>query len=390
MNSAKKKFYLLRQKQQKALRHPCEVICGNPFFNGLSGESLLYNTYGNFADILYRSNITLLITREYEHLVLALHATKKGITQSFLHLPHPNGIAVNRKKNRVYVASTRNPNKIVELSVVSNLIHRSEMNHIKRHDKLLTPSREKYYAGSYYFHDLAFIGNQLYANSVGKNGIVPINFDTPDSEEIVWSPLHKKLSHSNYLQLNSIAAGKDIASSFFTASAEKPGDYKPGDLRFPVDKKGVIFSGRDGAVVARGLTRPHSAKLHKGLLWVNNSGYGETGYIDNGNFVPVFTFPGWTRGLSFIDDIAFIGVSKIIPKYKIYAPGLSIRHQQCAVYAVNISTREILGRIEWEMGNQIYGIDWISADACIGFPFKTLNGDEEYLNEFYFRHAFNY
>ena len=379
-------FEQLRDTQNNALRDPAKVIGGDYEANGIVSQSLDYVIEGSFLQVLEKLKITLLVTREYEHLVLALNAKKGSLRQSFLHLPHPNGIAVNRKTNKVYIASTRSPNKIIELCAANKLMDRAGYDKKKTSENYLTPSRVKYYAGAYYFHDLAFIGNKLYANSVGKNGIIEIDFNSSKSEDTVWSPLPASKQNANHLQLNSIAAGNSIRNSFFSASAEKPGGYKPGDVRFPVDKMGVIFSGKTKKVVARNLTRPHSAKLHKGKLWVNNSGYGQLGYIEKGDFVPFMDLPGWTRGLSFFNDIAFVGISKIIPKFKMYAPGLNSDIQKCGVYAIDIKTQKILGSIEWPLANQIYGIEWLPAKVSSGFIFTQPVASNAGQQEFFFRH----
>ena len=376
----------LRQKQSEAIREPYEVICGSYEANGITQQSLEYNIRGKFLSILEKLNVTLLVTREYEHLVIGLNAKKGKLNQSFLHLPHPNGIAVNKKKTKVYIASTRSPSQIVELSLVNDLMKRDGHNGTATKQKVLVPSRAKYYAGAYYFHDLAMIGDKLYANSVGKNGVMEINMDTATSEKIVWSPLPPKSQNANYLQLNSIAGGKTLADSYFSASAEKPGEYRPGDLKFPVDKKGVIFAGRTKKVIARDLTRPHSAKLYKNKLWVNNSGYGEFGQIENGEFKVYMRFDGWTRGLAFFDNFAFVGVSKIIPKYKIYAPGIKGDVQECSVYAIDLEKKKVVGSIEWPYGNQIYGIEWMDADKCSGFPFTQAGPSSESEKDLFFRH----
>lgn len=385
MTGTKAHFEQLRAIQNNALRDPAEVICGRYEASGIMPESLEYCTEGNFPELLEKLKITLFVTREYEHLVLALNVKNKKIRQSFLHLPHPNGIVVNHKTNKVYVASTRSPNNIVELSVVSKLMERAGYPKGRRKENFLSISRIKYYGGAYYFHDLALINGKLYANSVGRNGVIEIDFNSSTSEETVWSPLPAKFQTANHLQLNSIAAGKTLADSYFTASAEKPHQYKPGDINFPVDKKGVIFHGRTKKVIARNLTRPHSSKLHQGKLWVLNSGYGEFGFIDKGAFKPMFKFPGWTRGLVFFDNIAFVGVSKIIPKFKIYAPGLQTDNQVCAVYAIDIKAKKIIGHISWEMGNQVYGIEWMNSNVSSGFIFTEAKASAAYEQDFFFR-----
>src|SRR5688572_24752225 len=116
MNSAEKKSReKLREKQQHALRDPAEVITGNMHDAGITSRGLQYSTSGDFIALLEKLKVTLLVTREYEHLAIGLNASGGKLRQTFLHLPHPAGIAVNRKTNQVYVAATRNPNAIVEL-----------------------------------------------------------------------------------------------------------------------------------------------------------------------------------------------------------------------------------------------------------------------------------
>jgi uncharacterized protein (TIGR03032 family) len=376
----------LRQTQSEALRDPYQVICGTYETHGIVPQSLEYTQRGKFLALLEKLNITLLVTREYEHLVIALNAKNGKLNQTFLHLPHPNGLVVDKKRNKLYVASTRSPNMIVELSLLDKLMKRDGHKETAKEQKVLVPSRMKYYSGAHYFHDLAMIGGKLFANSVGQNGIMQINMDASATEKIIWSPLPKKLQQANHLQLNSIAGGRTIADSYFSASAEKPGEYKPGDLKFPVDKKGVIFSGKTKKVIARNLTRPHSAKLYKNKLWVNNSGYGEFGEVRNGELTVYNRFDGWTRGLHFFDNFAFVGVSKIIPQFKIYAPGIKGDVQECSLYAIDLKTKEVVGSLEWPFGNQIYGIESMDATKCIGFPFTQPGPSSESEKDFFFRH----
>ncbi|MGQ0826848.1 MAG: DUF4915 domain-containing protein, partial [Bacteroidota bacterium] len=323
--------------------------------------------------------ITLLITREYENLVVALSTSKKKLVQSYMHLPHPSGLAVDRSTDSVYIAATRNPNQIIQLKPIGKNFQRKE-NNIKTSTKEnhLIPCRNKYYCGAYYFHDLAMIGKQLYANAVGMNGIIKINLDKPDSEELCWWPKsmenksRKPKSEANYIQLNSIAAGKTLKDSYFSASSNSISNKRPGDLDYPVDKQGVIFSGKTRTPIAKGLTRPHSARIIKNKVWVDNSGYGEVGYIEKGEFVPVIKFPGWTRGLCCVNNILFVGVSRIFPKFKHYAPGVAKANDYCSIYEVDIRNNKILGSIAWPYGNQIFAIDWMKKSTSGGFLFKKM------------------
>ncbi len=131
-----------------------------------------------------------------------------------------------------------------------------------------------------------------------------------------------ELIQQNHLQLNSIAAGPSLRSSFFTASTDAISRRRPGHANFPVDGRGVVFSGATREPVAFGLTRPHSARLREGRIWLLNSGYGEFGFVDGRSFSRVATLPGWTRGLAFHGRFAFVGTSRVLPRFRQYAPGL--------------------------------------------------------------------
>jgi hypothetical protein len=102
---------------------------------------------------------------------------------------------------------------------------------------------------------------------------------------------------------------------------------------------------------------------------VDNSGYGELGVVADGGFIPVATLPGWTRGLCFHRQTAFVGTSRIIPRFRQYAPGLDVEKGLCGLHAVDARDGRILGSLVWPDGNQIFAVDWISRDVTCGFPF---------------------
>src|SRR5262249_14340443 len=162
---------------------------------------------------------------------------------------------------------------------------------------------------------------------VGQNAIIRL-YDDGRYERVWWPRCIETeagpVIGQNHIQLNSIAAGKNLQNSYFSASAERLSARRPGHKNFPVDKRGVIFSGKTREPMARGLTRPHSARLHQGRVWVDNSGYGELGVAESGGFEPIVRLPGWTRGLCFHGQVAFVGTSRVIPRFQHYAPGLDV------------------------------------------------------------------
>ncbi len=158
----------------------------------------------------------------------------------------------------------------------------------------------------------------------------------------------------NYLQLNSIAAGPDLAGSCFSASSTAISARRPGHRNYPVDRRGAIFGGASREPLATGLTRPHSARFGPdGALWVDDSGYGRVGAIRDGRFQTVAQLPGWTRGLAFCGDVAFVGISRVIPRFAQYAPGLDAARSRCGVVALDARSGRELARIAWPAGNQV-------------------------------------
>lgn len=366
--------------QRDALRDPAEVICQPYRASGLAPESLSYRASPGFIRVLKRLKVTLFVSREYEHLVMALSATSGRLRQSHVHLPHPSGIAVDQKSKSVFIAATRNPNQIWQFKP------------IRHKEPVLVPVRTKFLPGASYIHDLAMIGGRLYANSVGQNAVMRIDMEKAGNDGPIWWPKcierrGGKPEHGcNHIQLNSIAAGKTLSTSFFSASSERISVRRPGHLNYPVDGRGVIIGGRSREVIARGLTRPHSARLVKGRVWVDNSGYGQFGDITNGVFRPLVTLPGWTRGLCIIGHVAFVGVSRILPRFRRYAPGLRDHDGRCGVYAIDLRDGSVLGTCIWPNGNQIFAIDRLPSSAAVGFPFTGMKPSGAPLRDLFYRY----
>jgi uncharacterized protein (TIGR03032 family) len=354
-------------------RDPHEIVCQWKQATDVDPLLLEHRVRGSWWDILDELGVTLIVTREYEHVVISMCHVGGRRRMSHLSLPHPNGMAVDPARGIVHVASTRNPNVVFDFAPCVSVLSNGSGRNPHDLEGLLLPVRARYLPGTLYLHDLALIDGQLHANAVGMNAVVRL----PDAGgfEYVWWPRcidsdGRPRFEKNYLQLNSIAAGSSVKSSYFTASTAAPSGRRPGHLNFPVDRRGVVFSGKTREVIAGNLTRPHSARLLGGRIWVDNSGYGELGYISDGRFEPVHRLGGWTRGLCFSGSIAFVGTSRVIPKYRHYAPGLKPDECSCGVHAIDLSTGRLLGSMIWPRGNQIFAIETLSRRVSQGFPFS--------------------
>lgn len=351
--------------------------------NNIDQRAFEYKASANFWDLLAGLEITLLVSREYEHLLMALSVVQGQPVISYFPLPHPSGIAIDRQSGSVHIASTRNPNQIFEFRPVSKALKRDDIaTNAKSCSERLTkmsplmPVSSRFYPGCLYLHDLAFINGTLHGNAVGLNSVISF---PPHSAtyESVWHPRcveieGQPVSAQNHIQLNSIAAGDSLESSFFTASSAAIETLRPGDPKYSVNKRGVVFDGRSRDPVVTGLTRPHSARLFNNQLWVDNSGYGELVLCQGNEFTPICQLPGWTRGLCFVDELAFVGISRVIPRFSQYAPGLDAEKSQCGICVIDTKTGAVVSSITWPAGNQIFAIDWCKSSLSGGLPFSTM------------------
>ena len=173
---------------------------------------LRHRVRGRFWEAMAAAGGTLVVTREYEHLVVALAFVSGRPRVSYLRLPHPSGVAVDARRRRIYVASTRNPNVVFEFAPGRGRVARDGARDPGLPGDALLPVAARYLPGCLYLHDLALIGGRLHANAVAMNAVVEL----PETGgfRARWWPRsidgpRGPLLDRNHLQLNSIAAGTD-------------------------------------------------------------------------------------------------------------------------------------------------------------------------------------
>src|SRR5262249_54134400 len=144
---------------EQAWRHPAQVASQWMGADRVDGQLLSYSTRGDWWGVLRRIGVTLLVSREYEHLLIALRSTERGHQVSYLPIPHPSGIVVDRPRNAVHVAVTRNPNQVFELAPAEAADPRTPNRpEAGAEPGCLIPVRSHAYPGRLYLHDLAIVG----------------------------------------------------------------------------------------------------------------------------------------------------------------------------------------------------------------------------------------
>jgi uncharacterized protein (TIGR03032 family) len=173
------------------------------------------------------------------------------------------------------------------------------------------------------------------------------------SFEPLWKPRFiSKLAAEDRCHLNGLAM-KDGAPAYVTAVSESDAHEAWRDHR---REGGILIDVASNEVVLRGLSMPHSPRLHGGKLWLLDSGNGHFGYADlkAGRFEPVAFCSGYARGLAFIGDFAVVGLSR--PRHNKTFSGLNLDERlnekrteaRCALEVIDLKRGDVVHSLRIE------------------------------------------
>ena len=129
------------------------------------------------------------------------------------------------------------------------------------------------------------------------------------SFEVLWKPpFISAVSSEDRCHLNGLAL-VDGRPRYVTSISRSDAADAWRDRRA---SSGAVTDVTTDEVICTGLSMPHSPRWYRDRLWLLNSGTGDLGYVDpqRGTFEAVAFVPGYGRGLSFVDNLAIIGLSK--------------------------------------------------------------------------------
>ena len=136
-------------------------------------------------------------------------------------------------------------------------------------------------------------------------------------------------------------------------------------------------------MITRGLSMPHSPRWYGGRLWVCESGSGTFGYIDanSGKYVPIAEVPGFTRGVDFAGNLAFVGLSQV--RESAVFSGIAIterltaEERTCGVCVIDLRNGQVVGLLRFETAVQ----EVFAVTVLPGRRYPELINDDEQLLE---------
>lgn len=113
---------------------------------------------------------------------------------------------------------------------------------------------------------------------------------------------------------------------------------------------GLLMDLSDNSVLLRGLSMPHSPRWYREQLWLLESGDGSLARVGPSGLTTIARLPGFTRGLDFYGNLAFIGLSQVRDSALFSGIPIAERLEEriCGVWVVNIDTGATVAFLRFE------------------------------------------
>ncbi|MCA9693044.1 MAG: TIGR03032 family protein [Nannocystaceae bacterium] len=244
------------------------------------------------------------------------------------------------------------------------------------HDRLYVP-QVGYTTGDLDIHDVAVDarGRPIFVNTLFS--CLATVSDTHSFAPVWTPPFISRLAAEDRCHLNGLAM-RAGSPAYVTAVAES--DLADG-WRDRRRDGGVVIDVARGAVVARGLSMPHSPRLRGDALWLLEAGSGHLGRVDlqTGALERVTFCPGYARGLCFTGDYAIVGTSRVRENRTFSGLEIGERLQRegaearCSLLVVDLRTGDIVHWLRIEgVVSELYDVAVIpGARRPMALGFKT-------------------
>jgi uncharacterized protein (TIGR03032 family) len=300
----------------------------------------------NFPALLRQLGASLLVTTYQAGKLVIVRDEGDHLNTHFRMLQAPMGMALDG--SRLAIGTSIQIWEYVDVPAVA-----AKLDPPGRHDGCFLP-RSCHVTGNIQIHEMAWgIGAELWVVNTRFSCLCTI--DRTASFTPRWRPpFVSALEPTDRCHLNGLGM-VDGKPRYVTALGETD---SPAGWRANKARGGVLFDVASGEAITRGLSMPHSPRWYRDKLWVCESGAGTLGYVDlnSGKYEPIAEVPGFTRGLDFAGNFAFVGLSQVresavfsgIP----ITERLSETERTCGVCAINLTTGQVVGLLRFETAVQ--------------------------------------
>ncbi len=332
----------------------------------------------NLPQIFEQGRFSLLVTTYQAGKLVVLRNDKGVLNTHFRNLLKPMGLAIEGGK--LAIGCSIDIWEFHNIPAVCQKLDESEENKetLFKHDACFM-QRRSHTTGDVQIHELAWADGELWFVNTAFSCLATRS--DVNSFEPRWRPKFvTELVPGDYCHLNGLAM-RDGRVRYVTALGET---NVPGGWRENKRDGGLLIDVDTNEIVTRGLSMPHSPRWYRNQLWILESGNGGFGTIDldSGKYREIIQLPGFTRGISFLGPLAFIGLSQVRESAVFSGIPLGERLQErtCGVWVVNIETGETVAFCRFEDAVQeIFAVEVL--EGCL-FP-DLVNHDAELIGRSY-------
>ncbi|MEM9092660.1 MAG: TIGR03032 family protein, partial [Cyanobacteria bacterium P01_F01_bin.53] len=324
-----------------------------------------------FVQVLNQLGISLVVSTYQAGKLIVMRADGTAVNTHFRQFQKPMGIAANCDRMALGTGAT-----IWEFHNIPHTATRIEP--AGRHDACYVP-RQVHVTGDIDIHEMAWADNELWFLNTRFSCLCTL--DKQYSFVPRWKPdFITAYDLRDRCHLNGLAI-RDGEPRYVTALGETD---TPGGWRNNKASGGILIDIDTNEILLRGLSMPHSPRWYDGKLWVLESGKGSLAYWDDqtGKLVTVAQLPGFTRGIEFYGNLAFIGLSQI--RESAVFSGLpltqSLTERICGVWVVDIRSGETVAFLKFE--DAVQEIFAVSVLPGILFP-EVLDWSQELMGSSY-------
>lgn len=295
----------------------------------------------NLPGVFDHFGISLLVTTYQAGKLIIVRADAGKINTHFRNFSKPMGMAI--EANRLSIGTEQ---EICEFFNVPAVAPRIEP--IGRVDACFLP-RRTHVTGDIQIHEMAYSQSELWFVNTAFSCLCI--YDAQHSFVPRWRPpFVTGYDPTDRCHLNGLGMyGGQPKWVTALGATDTPGGWRE-------NKKcgGVLIDIESGEVIVAGLSMPHSPRWYAERLWMLESGSGSLGYIDlsAGEYRSIVQLQGFTRGLDFCGNLAFIGVSQV--RDSAIFSGISItermreHERMCGVWVVDIISGNVVGFLQFE------------------------------------------
>ncbi len=325
----------------------------------------------NFPNILDQLGVSLVVTTYQAGKVILVRKESNGLNTHFVNYKKPMGLAADF--GRMAIGSGNGIWILRNMTAVA-----AKLEPAGQHDACYMPRRVQI-TGDIDIHEMSWgKGEELWFLNTRFSTLCTL--DETSSFVPYWRPpFITALAPEDRCHLNGLCMQND-KPKYVTLLGQTD---TTGGWRENKRDGGLLMDIETNQVLLTGLSMPHSPRLYNGDFWLLESGEGGLARVDlqHKSWQNIALLPGFTRGISFVGPLAFIGLSQVRESAVFSGIPLVERLEEriCGVWVVDIQTGQTVAFLRFEEGVQeIFAVQAIPAR----FP-ALLDWEDDHLKNSY-------